>query len=85
MTSTPQRVTEERLRSRIRGHAFHHFPGTTVTVCLLEVDNGYTVVGKSACVDPRAFDREVGQGLAYEDAFNQLWALEGYLLAERLR
>jgi hypothetical protein len=45
--------------------------------------NGFSVRGESACVDPRNFNMEIGRNIAYRNAFNSLWALEGYLLAER--
>ena len=48
------------------------------------VKNGFKVVGKSAPASPENFDPEKGRELAYEDAFRQLWPLEGYLLRERL-
>lgn len=56
---------------------------SVLSICLLVVDNGYTVIGKSAPADARNFNRELGRRLAYEDAIRQLWPLEGYLLRER--
>jgi hypothetical protein len=46
--------------------------------------NGFTVVGKAAPVSAINFDLQRGRDLAYEDAFRQLWALEGYLLREHI-
>jgi hypothetical protein len=57
--------------------------GATMTQCLITMRNGWIVSGTSACVDPDNFNENVGKELAYEDAFRQLWPLEGYLLAER--
>lgn len=31
------------------------------------------------------FDMALGRKYSYEDAFNKLWPLEGYLLAERIK
>ena len=53
------------------------------TLCVLHLRNGFTIVGKSACVDPANFNVALGEKYSYEDAINQLWPLEGYLLAER--
>ena len=39
---------------------------------------GFTVSGRSACIDPRNFDEEIGFTLCKQDAENQLWQLEGY-------
>lgn len=78
------RITPEHIELTIRGESYHQFPGTTVTVCCLLLANGFTVVGQSACVDPRNFDAALGRKIAREDAARQIWRLEGYLLRERL-
>ncbi|MEQ9722268.1 Gp49 family protein [Yersinia alsatica] len=41
---------------------YHHFPGTTVIICCLTLENGYTVTGESACASPENFDEEIGIG-----------------------
>lgn len=45
---------------------------------------GFTLLGRGACVDPANFDIEIGRKVARQDAVNQLWELEGYLLQNRL-
>ena len=50
------------------------------TLCCFLLPNGFTVTGRSACVDPANFDAEMGAKFAREDAKRQLWALEGYRL-----
>lgn len=52
-----------------------------LTVCVLVLKNGFTVIGKSACVSPENFDAEIGQKVARADAVNQIWPLMGYELA----
>jgi len=42
--------------------------------------NGFTVTGRSACVDPANFDIDIGRDLCRKDAISQMWLLEGYLL-----
>lgn len=59
-------------------------PFRLLTVCILVLDNGFTIVGKSAPASPENFDKDYGEKLAYEDAIRQLWPLEGYLLREKL-
>jgi hypothetical protein len=63
---------------------YHVFAGTTVTVCALHLRNGFVVIGKSAAASAENFDPGIGQRIAYDDARNQIWALEGYLLREKL-
>ena len=55
-----------------------------LTFCVLVLKNGFTVTGESACVSHENFDAEIGKKIAYENARNKIWMLEGYLLKERL-
>lgn len=55
-----------------------------LTLCVLVMQNGFTIIGKSAPASPENFDPEKGKVFAYEDAIKQLWPLEGYALRERL-
>jgi len=55
-----------------------------LTICILVMQNGFTIIGKSAPASPENFDAEKGKRFAYEDAIKQLWPLEGYALREKL-
>ena len=55
-----------------------------LTVCLLVLQNGFTIMGKSAPASAANFDPELGRKLAYEDAVRQVWPLMGYALREKL-
>lgn len=59
-------------------------PLQTLTFCILTLENGFTVTGESACASPENFDPEIGKKIAYENARNKIWQLEGYLLKEKL-
>lgn len=59
-------------------------PLDILTICILVMKNGFTIIGKSAPASPENFDPEKGRRFAYEDAIKQLWPLEGYALRERL-
>jgi hypothetical protein len=59
-------------------------PARLLTLCVLVLDNGWTIVGKSAAASPANYNRELGQRLAREDAIRQMWPLEGYRLRSRL-
>ena len=50
----------------------------TLTICVLELTCGYKVVGHSSCLNPADFDKKIGEKVSYDNAFDQLWALEGY-------
>lgn len=57
----------------------------TVTKCVLVLENGFTIVGHSACVDPTIYDEALGQKYAYENAISKIWGLEGYVLANTMK
>lgn len=78
------RLTPEMITNKIKEVRFHHFPGTTLTVCALELENGFIVVGESAAASSSNFDAEIGRNIAFDNARNKIWELEGYLLRQRL-
>jgi hypothetical protein len=78
-----EKVTKASVEAKIAKVDYLVLPDSTVTLCNITLKNGYSVRGESACVDPRNFNVEIGKGLAYKQAFDRLWPLEGYLLAER--
>lgn len=43
---------------------YHHFPGTTVIVACMEIENGYHVICHSACANTAAFQVETGKAIA---------------------
>lgn len=55
-----------------------------LTFCVLVLKNGFTVTGESACASPENFDPEIGKSIAYDNAREKIWLLEGYLLKENL-
>ena len=77
------KVTKDSIEAKIAKVDYMIIPDSTVTLCNITMANGYSVRGESACVDKRNFDVEIGKAISYRDAFNKLWSLEGYLLAER--
>ncbi len=77
------KVTAAGIEKRITGVTYMVLPDSTVTICNVLLENGFSVRGEAACVDPRNFNMEIGRNLAYKDAFGKLWDFEGYLLAER--
>lgn len=78
------RLTPDRIDSKIVGEQYHVFPGTTLTVCVLHLVNGFTVTGESACASPENFNEEIGRKIARDNAREKIWQLEGYALRERL-
>lgn len=75
-------LTPQYLESLIVKEQYHLFDETNVTVCCLTLQNGFSVVGESACLPTTDFKEDVGREVARENAFDQLWKLEGYLATQ---
>lgn len=78
------KVTKKQIESRIVTTEYIFLPNSTVTICHITLDSGYSVRGESACVDPADFEENIGKQLAYDDAFRKLWPLFGFLKCEEL-
>lgn len=81
---TAPRLTPEMIDEVIASEAFHVFPGTTMTVCMLTLKNGYHVVGHSAAASAKNFDEAIGRDIARKNARDKIWGLEGYILRSKL-
>ena len=81
---TAPRITPEHINAKIKREQYTVFPGTTLTVCALELENGFIVTGESASASPENFNADIGRQIAHRNARDKIWALEGYLLRERL-
>ena len=55
-----------------------------LTFCVLQLRNGFTVTGESACASPENFDAEVGRRIARQNAVSRIWPLMGYELRTKL-
>lgn len=78
------RLSPDDINAVIVHEQYHVFPGTTVPVCCLTLRNGFNVIGQSAAASRENFDQEIGRSIAYGDAREKIWQLEGYLLKQRL-
>lgn len=92
---TAPRVSLDMIQANIaaeffmRGHGINpaapmHPSLEVLTICVLVLRNGFTVIGKSAPASAANFDAALGARLAKEDAIRQIWPLMGYELRERL-
>jgi hypothetical protein len=78
------RLTPEEVHDMIASSHEYQPEGTTLTICVLTLRNGFTVVGQSAAASPENFDEHIGRQLAFEDAKRKVWAFAGYGLRDRL-
>jgi hypothetical protein len=57
---------------------------STLTLCVLVLANGFTIIGESACASPENFNADLGKKIARANAVQKIWPLMGYALRERL-
>lgn len=76
------KLTTEYLNSLVDNAEYVH--QGLLTICTITLKNGFQLVGTSACVSKDNYDVQIGRTIAYENAFNKLWELEGYLLKWRI-
>ena len=81
---TAPRLTPSHIDSVIVSEDYYVFPGTALTICCLTLKNGHRVVGESCPVSATNFNKELGEKISRENAREKIWALEGYLLKEKL-
>jgi len=81
-TKTAPRVTEGSIKAKIAD--VEYFRVRHLTICIITLRNGFFVEGHSAPAAPENYDQQAGERYAYDNAFRQLWPLEGYLLREQL-
>ena len=78
------RLTPEIIDATIKDVQYHVFPDSCHTVCCITLINGFTVIGASACVSPKNFNRELGEKVSFKNARNEIWQLEAYELQQNL-
>lgn len=81
---TAPRLTPAHIDSLIKDILYHRVPNTTVTICSLVLMNGFVINGESAAASLDNFNESIGKEIAYENARDKIWQLEGYLLRQKL-
>jgi len=79
-----ERITPERLEEVIVMEEYFNPSGTSLTICVLTLENGFTVVGESASASLENFDPVLGEKLSRVKAKEKIWPLEGYLLRQKM-
>lgn len=65
-------------------HGWHLGATQRMTFCVLQLKNGFTVTGESACVSPENFNAQTGRDIARANAIEKMWLLLGFRLADEL-
>lgn len=81
---TAPRVTFEEVQASIVKHEYILLPDGRTTICMLTLDNGFTVRGESSCVSLANYNEKKGQNIAFQNATDKVWQLLGFRLADRL-
>ena len=81
---TAPRVTVDSINAKIDSETYIRTPADGLTVCKITLKNGFSFIGHSACASPENYDRELGDKIARDNAYRQIWSHEGYLLKEVL-
>ena len=76
------KLTEEFLENEIKHVAYTRLTGT-LTHCAITVENGFVFTGESACVDESNYEREIGEKVAYSNAFEKMWMPYGFFLKQK--
>lgn len=79
------RVTLEDVDASIIEADYIVLPDGRTTICMLTLDNGFTVRGESSCVCVENFDDQMGRSIAYKAAQDKVWPLLGFRLADKLK
>jgi len=56
--------------------------GKKHTIVAVKLDNGFTIVETTTCVDPKNYSEEIGADIALGRIKNKIWLLLGFLLQE---
>lgn len=79
-----KKITQEHINSKLRGITYTLLPSGRVLVCEITLENGFTVRGESAVLNPADFDMEIGKEISFRNAVEKVLQLEAYLLQEKL-
>lgn len=81
MNDAPK-VTDAGITAKIAKYDYLYYD--TITICIITMLNGFRFIGHSVPVHSANYDAQVGRQIAYDNAFQQIWTHEGYLLKEQL-
>lgn len=78
-----KKVTTAYIESRINSIEYIYLDQSRVTVCVIQMDNEFSVCGESACIDPTYYDQKIQEKQAHASAFSKLWQLCGFSMVDK--
>lgn len=82
-TVLPNKVLAGDIHNKIKATSYTLLPDGRTTICQVTLENGFTVIGTSACLVKEEYNQALGEKYSFEKAIDNIWELEGYLLAEK--
>lgn len=76
------RVSEESIKDHIL--SVDYLTHGITTIAVITMFNGFKVFGNSTPASPKNYSAEIGKRYAFENAFRNIWQLEGYRLRSEL-
>ena len=70
------------IETKIKKVVYHKL-ADTFTICVLTLENGFTVTGEGFCINPNTYDETVSKIMAYDEAEAKVLLLESYLAKEK--
>jgi hypothetical protein len=77
-----EKLTYEHIKSVIK--TADYLQHGQLTVCVLTLQNGFTVTGESAGLSLATYDTEVSKKVAFDNAVDKVLMLESYLAKQRM-
>lgn len=75
------KITKEYIESRINNVSYHCVTDTK-TLCIITLDNGFTVTGESDVAYKRDYNLEIGQKVSFEKALNKVWDFIAFMVKQ---
>lgn len=78
------KLTKEMLENQIANVDYQVLIPNKLVHCTITVINGYRFTGEASVIDPSRFDLNIGKQVAYENAFDKMWPVYGYLVQDQM-
>ena len=71
-----KKITAEEINGLISGTEYTIID--TMTHCRIKMKCGFVFTGESACMNPADFNKDIGEKISYQNAFNKIWSHLGF-------
>jgi hypothetical protein len=78
------KLNKEFLLQQIRCQQYTTIGDKKITHCQITALNGFTFTGEAACVDPANYNKDKGEDIAFDNAFDKMWVCYGFALQQYL-